>query len=198
MKHTTTSLLCALVLAGCSHDNARYIDPNDGSGVVSIDKVNVQDFVLAADAMLQSLYASPAFTGIKARDGGSPILLVGRVRNDTTDNFDTDMLIKKMTVSVTRSGKARVATASTVIAPQDQAAAEARRVAAAANGTTAAPLIPDYTLSGKILETKASAGKTKQATYTFQLTLTEVKTGLAVWEEEKAVTKQGERSKVGF
>lgn len=197
MKHNLMPFLCLLALAGCQ-DGARYTDPNDGSGVVSLDKVNVQDFALAADAMLASLYGSPAFTGIKAKDGGSPILLVGRVRNDTTDNFDTDMLIKKMTVSITRSGKARVATASTIITPQDQAAAEARRVAAAANGTTAAPLIPDYTLSGKILETKAKAGRTKQATYTFQLSLTEVKTGLAVWEEEKAVTKQGTHNAVGF
>lgn len=197
MKHTTCSLLSLIVLAGCGSP-AVYVDPNKGSGVVSVDKINVQDFAMAADGMLQSLYDSPAFSGIRAKDGGSPVLLVGRVRNDTSDNFDTDMLVKKLTVSITRSGKARVAKTIGLTGPEDQAAAEARRANALATGVAAAPLVPDYTLSGKILETRAKAGSTRQSTYTFQLSLTEVKTGLSVWEEEKAITKQGTKNAVGF
>jgi PBP1b-binding outer membrane lipoprotein LpoB len=60
------------------------------------------------------------------------------------------------------------------------------------------PLLPDYTLSGKILENRASAEGIQQASYIFQLSLTEVKTGLAVWEEEKTITKQGSKGSVGF
>lgn len=189
MRHHATILATAMLLAGCGTP-AVYVDPNAGSGVVSVDAINVQDFAMAADAMLGSLYASPAFAGAKARDGGAPVLLVGRVRNDTADNFDTDMLVKKLTVSITRSGKARVGKAIGVTTPEDVVAAEARK--------GAPTLSPDYTLSGKILETRAQAGKIRQSTYTFQLTLTDVKTGLAVWEEEKAVTKQGSKNSVGF
>lgn len=182
-------LLVALALAGCGTP-AVYVDPNAGSGVVSVDAINVQDFALAADGMLQSLYDSPAFAGIKARDGGAPVLLVGRIRNNTADNFDTDLLVKKLTVSITRSGKARVAKAIGITADEDAVAAEARK------GSPA--LSPDYTLSGKIIESRAKAGKIRQSTFTFQLSLTEVKTGLSVWEEEKAVTKQGSKNAVGF
>ena len=189
MKHTLKILLAALLLAGCDTP-AVYVDPNTGAGVVSVDAINVQDFALAADGMLQSLYDSPAFAKTKAVDGGSPVLLVGRVRNDTQDNFDVDLLVKKMTVSITRNGKARVAKAIDIGEPVDAVAAEARKGAPS--------LRPDYTLSGKILETRASAGKIRQTTYTFQLTLTDVRTGLSVWEEEKAVTKQGSKSSVGF
>jgi hypothetical protein len=63
---------------------------------------------------------------------------------------------------------------------------------------SAPALIPDYTLSGKILEVRAPAGSTRQTSYVFQLSLTEVKTGLSVWEEEKQITKQGKRNAVGF
>lgn len=189
MQHAPRILLATLALAGCGTP-AVYVDPNAGSGVVSVDAVNVQDFAMAADAMLQSLYDSPAFGGAKAADGGAPVLLVGRVRNDTADNFDVDLLVKKMTVSITRSGKARVAKAIGVGTAEDTVAAEARQ------GAPSLP--PSYTLSGKILETKASAGKVRQSTFTFQLTLTDVKTGLSVWEEEKAVTKQGSKNTVGF
>lgn len=189
MSQNAKLLLVALALVGCDTP-AVYVDPNAGAGVVSIDGINVQDFALAADGMLQSLYDSPAFTGKFARDGGAPVLLVGRVRNETSSNFDTDLLVTKLTVSITRSGKARVAKAIGITAPVDSVAAEARR--------GAPTLSPDYTLSGKIIETRAKAGKIQQATYTFQLALTDVKTGLAVWEEEKAVTKQGSKNTVGF
>jgi uncharacterized protein (TIGR02722 family) len=188
----------ALALAGCQPKGAAYVDPAAGAGVVSLDQINIQDFGNAADGMLQSLYDSPAFAGKKAKDGGAPILMVGRVRNDTAGNFDTDLLVKRMTVSVTRSGKARVAKAAGFGGAEDAAAAEARKAAAQESGVSATPLIPDYTLSGKIIEVRAQAGSTRQTSYVFQLSLTEVKTGLAVWEEEKQITKQGKRSTVGF
>ena len=193
----TLLIAAALALAGCETP-ATYVDPNAGAGVVSLDPVNIQDFANAADGMLQSLYDSPAFAGAKAKDGGSPVLMVGRVRNDTAGNFDTDLLVKRLTTSVTRSGKARVAKAAGFGGAEDQAAAEARKAAAAESGQSAAAIIPDFTLSGKILEVRAQAGKTKQVSYVFQLSLTEVRTGLAVWEDEKQITKQGKKNSVGF
>ena len=159
--------------------------------------MNVQDFALAADTMLKSLYDSPAFVGAKRPDG-SPVLMVGRVTNDTGSNFDTSQLVKKMTVSLTKSGKVRVAKAIGFGGPEDQAAAEARKSQAVVTGESAKPLIPDFTLSGKILENRTSARGVQQASYIFQLSLTEVKTGLAVWEEEKTITKQGSRNSIGF
>jgi uncharacterized protein (TIGR02722 family) len=187
-----------LSLAGCSSPrDAGYIEANDGSGIVSLDSVNVQDFALAADTMLKSLYDSPAFVGAKRPDG-SPVLMIGRVTNDTGNNFDTSQLVKKMTVSLTKSGKVRVAKAIGFGGPEDQAAAEARKSQAAVTGESAKPLIPDYTLSGKILENRAAARGVQQTSYIFQLSLTEVKTGLAVWEEEKTITKQGSRNSIGF
>jgi len=186
-----------LSLVGCSTRDTKYIEATDGSGIVSLDSVNVQDFALAADTMLKSLYDSPAFVGAKRPDG-SPVLMVGRVTNDTGSNFDTSQLVKKMTVSLTKSGKVRVAKAIGFGGPEDQAAAEARKSQAVVTGESAKPLIPDFTLSGKILENRASARGVQQASYIFQLSLTEVKTGLAVWEEEKTITKQGSRNSIGF
>jgi uncharacterized protein (TIGR02722 family) len=186
-----------LSLVGCSTRDTKYIEATDGSGIVSLDSVNVQDFALAADTMLKSLYDSPAFVGAKRPDG-SPVLMVGRVTNDTGSNFDTSQLVKKMTVSLTKSGKVRVAKAIGFGGPEDQAAAEARKSQAVVTGESAKPLLPDYTLSGKILENRASARGVQQASYIFQLSLTEVKTGLAVWEEEKTITKQGSRNSIGF
>jgi hypothetical protein len=56
---------------------------------------------------------------------------------------------------------------------------------------------PDFSLSGKIIETYTRAGNYRQAAYTFQLSLTD-RRGLAVWENEKEVVKPGRRPSVGF
>ena len=57
---------------------------------------------------------------------------------------------------------------------------------------------PDYSLSGKIIQNNARAGRIKQSEFAFQLSLTDLKTGLAIWEEEKLIVKQGARAAVGW
>jgi uncharacterized protein (TIGR02722 family) len=190
-------LLALAALTGCQTTPAVYVDANKGGGIVSLDKIDVQDFANAADSMLQSLYDSPAFAGA-SRGGQRPVFMLGNITNDTASNFDTSLLTKRITISLTRSGKVGVAKAAGFGGAQDQAAAEARRNAAFLGGEQAKPILPDYTLSGKIIEARAQAGNVRQTSYVFQLSLTEVKTGLATWEEEKTITKQGTKNQVGF
>jgi PBP1b-binding outer membrane lipoprotein LpoB len=45
---------------------------------------------------------------------------------------------------------------------------------------------------------KRSAGGTKQATYTFRLTLTNLRTGLEAWTKTVDMTKMGNKNAVGF
>lgn len=68
-SHHLLLLPVLLAMAGCA-TSAVYVDPNSGQGIVSLDKINVQDFANAADSMLQSLYDSPAFAGAR-REGGT-------------------------------------------------------------------------------------------------------------------------------
>lgn len=190
-------LVALAALTGCQTQQAVYVDANKGAGIVSLDRIDVQDFANAADSMLQSLYDSPAFAGA-SRGGQRPVFMLGNLTNDTATNFDTELLTKKITVSLTRSGKVGVAKAAGFGGPSDLAAAEARRNAAFLGGEQAKPILPDFTLSGKIIEARASAGNVRQTSFVFQLSVTEVKSGLAVWEEEKTITKQGTRNQVGF
>lgn len=197
MKKTLLPLLTLAALTGCQTTPAVYVDANKGAGIVSLDKIDVQDFANAADSMLQSLYDSSAFAGA-SRGGQRPVFMLGNITNDTASNFDTELLTKKITVSLTRSGKVGVAKAAGFGGPADQAAAEARRNAAFLGTEPAKPILPDYTLSGKIIEARAQAGNVRQTSYIFQLSLTDVKSGLATWEEEKTITKMGSKNQVGF
>ena len=83
-------------------------------------------------------------------------------------------------------------------AAEDPLAKDAGEMATMMAGKKQTTTLPYYTLSGKLLEDRARAGNVRQVTYTFQLSLTTVKDGLAVWEDEKQITKQGKRPSVGF
>lgn len=173
-------LACAVLIVGCETP-ASYKNPEGKDLVVSLGKVDIQDFATAGQAMLQSMMLSPAFD----RAGAKPVLEIGRIKNDTATVFDTDLLLSKLNVPLVNSGRV-------TLISKDPVAEEAR---AKVGGTVPKP---DFVLSGKILEDRAKAGKTKQASFVFQLTLIDVRNGTAAWTEEKIVTKQGTKNAVGF
>jgi hypothetical protein len=173
-------LACAALIVGCDTP-ASYKDPNGRDLVVSLEKVNIQDFATAGSQMLQSMVSSPAFAK------GAPVLQLGIITNDTANNFDTSLLLSKITVPLVNSGR--------VTLLDSDATASAARAAA---GSGANVPRAEYVLKGKILEDRANAGSTRQNSYVFQLTLVEVKRGVAVWQEEKIVTKQGTKNSIGF
>ena len=173
-------LACAVLIVGCGTP-ATYKDPNGRELVVSLDKVNIQDFATAGSQMLQSMISSPSFSK------GAPVLQLGSVTNDTADNFDTSLLLSKITVPLVNAGR--------VTLLDNDATANAAR---STSGSRANVPQPEYVLKGKILEDRSNAGSTRQSSFVFQLTLVEVKRGVAVWTDEKIVTKQGSKNAVGF
>ncbi|WP_309384068.1 penicillin-binding protein activator LpoB [Cerasicoccus frondis] len=190
-----------VIFAGCSSSgtpgrNARYVDSEGTQTIVSLDKINIQDWSNAADQMVQSMLLS----GVLDRAPTQPAVLgIGRITNKTTQQVDTDYLTKKIRVALNQSGK--VVTTTTYGLgnyAEDELARQTMEIQKFENNDTSTQPLPYFTLTGKLLEDRASAGKTNQVTYTFQLSLTQTNNGLAVWEDEKNITKQGEKNAVGW
>lgn len=174
------------LLGGCATKTA-YVESNSSNLITSTDAINIQDFGQAADAMTASLIDNFINPGLmKSGVPGEPALLaISRIQNSTGQQLDTDLLVKKMRVALLRTGKVQTSTTIAYGGPED-------------------PLIdqqysrpPDYTLSGKIIEDRASAGRMKQTSYVFQLSLSS-HAGIGVWEDERTIIKQGTRPSVGF
>jgi len=194
MKTTTLSAFAATALlmgmSGCETP-ATYVEPNSPQTIVSLNQIDTQDFAKAADQMIQSLLNS----GVTARDPRQPsVMAVSRIVNNTAQLIDGNLLTKRIRVALNQSGKVLT---TTVIGPGGQAEDDlARELAGQYQVPEAAR--PYFTLSGRIIEVRANAGSIKQVSYVFQLSLTEINTGLAVWEDEVTITKQGERNTVGW
>lgn len=198
MKSLTTGTLFAiglLILSGCATTNATYIDSAGTDTIVSVDQINIQDWTLAAEEMIASLLSS----GVLERAPEQPaVLVISRVVNDTTEQVDTDLLTKKIRVALSQSGKVVTTTTMGYGGAEDPMAKGLADKRAFMDED--APKAPDpyFSLSGKLLENRARAGNTRQVSYVFQLSLTETNTGLAMWEDEKTITKQGKKASVGW
>ncbi len=188
------ALLAPVLWTGCATGGARRIDSGGRESITTISQVDIQDFVAAAEASVGKLLASGALDKVP---NPPAIMAVTGVRNDTGHQFDTDLLTKKIRVKLNTSGKALTTTTVGLDGIAEDPLAKQLQSERALDGEKQAKVSPDFTLSGKIIETRALAGKVRQSTFSFQLSLTD-KRGLAMWEGEEEITKQGKRPSVGF
>jgi uncharacterized protein (TIGR02722 family) len=193
----STTAAAALLLTGCAtkHD-ARYIDSQGPQTIVSLNQINIQDWNSAAEKLVAQLLAS----NVLDRAPELPaVMAVSRIRNNTGVQVDTDNLTKNIRIALNQTGKI---VTTTTLGPdgrvEDPMAAEVGAMQAFMAGEKQKTVLPYYTLSGKLLDDKVTSGSTQQVTYTFQLSLTTTRDGLAVWEGQQQITKQGRRSSVGW
>jgi len=191
------------LLAGCAGGGVEMVDTrNDrGEAVVGID---YRDFEKAAGDAVQSLLASGAVSNPK---GGRYVMMVSRITNDTMQRIDTDQLVKKIRIDLLNSGKVVVTTAVAAGGAEDQANFDVRGDGVRGNdefnqsrvqrkGTLQAP---DLSLSGKIIQRNIRMGGGKQQIeYYFQLTMTELASGLAIWENELPIIKRASNASAAW
>lgn len=194
----STGAAIALMMCGCASTGARYINPQGTETIVSLNQINIQDWNNAADQLVSSLLTSGA---LERAPHQPAILAISRLINNTQQHIDTSSLTKKIRVSLNRTGK--VVTTTTMGLGgrvEDPLAKDAADYAAFMSDTQAPATntMPDFSLSGKLLENKVTSGRDRQVTFTFQLSLTAVNSGLAVWEDEVEITKAGRKSSVGW
>ena len=193
-----------MLALGCA--TAKYVDHNGRDSVVNVSQINTQDWIRAADELTQSLLLSGTLGSVA---GKTKVLMIGRIKNNTSQHIDTDSLMKKIRVALNKGGRALTTTAVGLDGPEDESSKAVRELRADDEFNQATIpdkgnlVSPDYSLSGKIIQNNARARRgllptIKQSEFAFQLSLTDLKTGLAVWEEEKLIVKQGSRAAVGW
>ena len=197
-KRSLTYFSLAMVISclwGCASKSA-YVDPAGPNTAVNVGQINVQDFAVAADTFVQDILGRVGSGQLTSSEAGKPaIMAISRITNKTLNHIDIDQLVKKIRVELNRSGKILTTTTVAYGGAEDPLAKEVQKTLAL-SGQGVVNRLPDYTLSGAILAQEARKSRlTTQASYIFQLSLTD-RSGIAVWESEYIVTKQGRKSAV--
>ena len=196
MKKIIPCALCLALCAGCTE--TRVIDTTNQKEISSMQNVmelEYRDWTNTAEAMTNSMIASGALSSET-----KPVIAIANIVNDTQQRFDTDILTKKIRTTLLKSGKAQIATNFSGEDTTSNAVRTLRDNAEYAQNTIANKgtlVAPNMSLSGKMMQRnlKLQSGwlssNDTRVEYYLQLTLTDLKSGLSVWEDEQPIIKEG-------
>jgi uncharacterized protein (TIGR02722 family) len=193
--------LIGILAAGC--EQTSYIDTMHDAGkpVMALD---YRDFDQAASEMVQSMLGSGA---LKKAGGGRYVMATGRIVNDTMQRIDTDQLMAKIEQELLNSGQ--VVMTSAVGSKTDQLTYDIRRDIKDSDvgdefdqntlpekGTL---ISPHLSVSGKIFQRNIRYDNNRQQIeYYFQLRVSEIASGLVIWQNETLIGKRGSNKSVAW
>ena len=207
MKAMAGLVLSSLMLGGCASNSTYYVDQETGRATKqeTVAGLNYRDFADAADKMVQSMLANPRLRHPNADQGAIYIMAVSNILNDTTQRIDTDQLTKKIRIDLLNSGQFMTTTAIGLNGAEDAMTEKVRGLknSKMVNQQTVKGsnevIAPDFSLSGKIIQRNFTLSRREQEiNYYLHLTLTNLKNGLAYWEEEVPIVKQGDGRSVSW
>ncbi len=188
------ALQCALastfLLTSCKSPPATRIDSKGTQLITTVGDLDIQDQRDAAATLAQSLLQEQ----ILGKDGKPSLLIISNYINNTSQQIDSDVINTKIKVIL---GKAKVARFISSIGA-DGTRNTAPDLIAAKRAKPNQLGRPQYSLTLKITSQTARAGKYRQKTYTFTMTLTDLNTSDALWVEETQITKQGAKPSLGY
>ncbi len=188
--------LAALLLGGCASAPKR-IDPAGNEGLTTAHNIDAKDWQEVAVASINSMLRS----GAMARsDGRMTVLMISDIKTPAGSDFNTRILTNKITQAVRESGRATATSAVGANGAPDTAVRQIRDLedddlfnqsTVAQRGTVVAP---DMSLSGEIIQERRSQGRTSESYFLFHIVLTDLPTGLVMWEDNVEIGKQETKS----
>lgn len=197
IRFATLAIVVAFI--GCAA-KTEYVNLADSKEYTSVglDYHDIQDAAQKSiDSLISSKYA-------KKIDADKPkVLVISAVINDTMQHIDTEQLTRKITREMRNSGKFVLSLAMGENSDSMIHTARKARNNDEYNQYTTIEkgelIAPDLSLSGKIIQknTKISSGK-QRIDYYFLLTLSDIKSGLVLWDDEVNIIKVGSNKNVAW
>ncbi len=187
------------VAAGCGTAPHR-IDTAGDEGLTTVHEIDFKDWQTAAEKSINSMIASGT---LNRADGRKTVVMVGEVKNSTRNTINTRILTDKIRQSILRSGKAVTTTAVGAKGAEETATRQVRELenddlfnqaTVQKRGTVIAP---DMSLSGEIVQEVRKVNRQEESYFFIHLVLTDLSTGLAMWEDNVEIGKQGTKSVFG-
>jgi len=189
------SLICVgMVMLGCN--GVSYVDKTDSKSYTSMG-LDYHDLEEAANSNIQSLLESGYVKNLAGLENPK-ILAISDVINDTMQHFSTQELTRKITRDMRNSGKFILTAAFAGSGGDKDGMIDSIREARNNDEVNQYDLpekgnilAPELSLSGKIIQRNTNVKSKQRVDYFFLLTLTDLKTGLVVWDNEVNIIKIG-------
>lgn len=190
--------LVALVLASCAGPRAytrgTYEDPN----VIEMlsDKFNENDLQLIAKKMAESMAASAQNL---ATAPARPLVVIRTFKNSTSEHIDMKSLADKIFVALSKTGKFTFqdVAARTDVAEEYEYQGSGYVDPARAKGP-GQQSAADYVLTGEVSSIVQEVGIDKTVYYKMTSKLTNLRSGVIEWTDEKELRKKFEKQGVSW
>lgn len=188
------ALLLLVVLAGCYKTKVTRIEP--GTVTDLSGRWNDTDADLVSAEMIKDVLARPWYTEFLKEQGREPVIIVGNVRNMTTEHIDTEFFINDMERELINSGMVKFVASpeerkeirAELASQQEYASQETMKRIREETGA-------DFMMQGSIKVILDSQDKVTAKTYQTDLQLIHLESTEKVWigsKEIKKIVSKGE------
>ena len=169
-----------------------YEDPN--TIALLDDRFSENDMQLIAKKMIQSMAGSDI-----VGSNGAPVVMVGKMRNRTSEHIDMTMLSDKVRTQLIQSGRFRFADVQNRrdIAEEYEYQQSGYVDPAQAKGP-GSQTGAEYLLTGTLTANVQQVGRNKSVYYKANFQLTNLLTSEIAWTDEKEIRKAYKKRHIGF
>lgn len=175
-------------LAACQTRQVTRIDP--ATQIDLSGRWNDSDSRKVADQMIYDLFESERFKGYSETKNGKPVILVGTIRNKTSEHIDADNFVKKFEMVIHNSNVADLVESSEF---RDQLRVERLEQQEFADPATVKKMGreagADLMLFGEITSETDSHDNRRVVNYITTLFLTDVETNKRIWYGQNEIKK---------
>lgn len=184
----TALIAISSVISSCKSRKVERIDPTQQTDLSG--RWNDTDSRLVSNEMISDCMARPWRTDFQAAKGKKPVVIVGTIRNKTTEHIESETFIKDIEkafinsglVSVVQAGDARKELRDERNDQQTFASDDTKKKWGLEKGA-------DFMLNGVITSIVDQYGKNKVVFYQIDLELTNLETNEKVWIGDKKIKK---------
>ena len=187
MQNVLPLVLLILLTTSCSRTVTR-VDPNtqiDLSG-----RWNDTDSRMVADQMIFDLFDSQSFKNYAKEKGRKPVIVVGLIKNKTSEHIDANNYIKKFEVVIHNSGIAELVEADEFRDKLRLERADQQDFSASSTVSQWGKEIgADLMLFGEMTSETDTYNKKRVVNYVTTLFLTDIETNKRVWYGQREIKK---------
>ena len=188
--------LAALVLfTGCgpkAYVRGEYDDV--GRANLLNDKWSETDMQVVAESLVKSMLSHPSLRDAKR----PPVVMVTNLQNKTSEHIDTQSIMDMIRVELMKSGKVGFIDKDARGDIADEYAYQEGNVGEETRKEKGGQIGADFIVNGRLDSIVQAVGKDKTVYYKVTLNLTNLKTSMMVWSDQKQIRKAYKKRTVGL
>ena len=164
----------------------------DADTVIDLDGYwNDTDIRLVCETIVNDCVSSPRVAKFEKTKGRVPHVIVGKIKNDSSERIDTSIVAKKMQTAIINNGALEfVASKDERGELREEKADQAEHVEYGTAKEIDNEKAADYIMTGSVKTQVESAGKYTVRSYFVYVTLTDIESNKIIWQGENSEIKK--------